>query len=378
VYRSGVGRELMVLAYTELPHPGVRGPRPASGGGFDEAAMVANAVAMQITAGLGLSAPTQRARAWAALRSGQPVEGGCTPSKPDVAATSVPMHVPRPPEVPPGLWDGGGWIARIEPDASSASGDASGADASEVAPGFRVVFTDGTWAWMHEHSLVWRWRRHSSRSDQVEARRLAVGDDLVFIDGEASKTLLAKVLEVSSEMPELAVASAWVDYWRAALARAHARCGSYAALARALAALGCRVQAQTVRLWCIGATIGPEDPEDVRRVGELLDDQVLTTRQADVWRAIRTLRHAHVRLLSRLASLARSVGPAAAHGHLPADEILDAASGLTAADIETAVVIVTIDRVERADAVPRILAGRRRDPNEPVDLIRTVPDEEQQ
>jgi hypothetical protein len=382
VYRSGAGRELAVLAYTTQlepgpPKSGVAGCVGAPAGGFDETVVVRSAIGMQIDAGLGLSAPEQRARACAAVRFGT-ADGRYQFPGPGAGPTSVDLQVPCPPEVPPGLWSGGGWTAHIEPDPVSTPGDASGVGASEVAAGLRVVFSDGTWAWLHRHNLVWRWRRHSERVDYVEAGCLRVGDDLVFIDGDAHKTLLAKVLEVASEVPELAVAGVWADYWRVALGRAYSRYGTYIALGRALAVLGCRVQAQAVRLWCIGVTIGPDDARDVQRVGELLDDQVLKTHHIEVWQAMKTLRHAHVRLGRRLVELARSLGPATGTGHLPADEILDEASGLTAADIETAVVMVTVVGLEPVDAVPRILAGRRRDHDEPVDLIRTMCDEEKQ
>jgi hypothetical protein len=377
VYRSGIARELKVLAYADRSEVRRAGHASARANAtFDEAVTVADAVSMQLVAGAAISTPKQRARAWTALSSQRSSDGGVGPSEMSTSA-DVEFRVPRPPEVPPGLWSGSGWTAPIEPEASTSPVVAS-RDQSELAPGFRVEFTDGTWTWFRENSIVWRWRPNSGRTEPVEARSLAVGHELVFIDDDAGKSLLGKVIEVFSAVPELAVASAWVGHWRECLARAYSRCGSYAGLRRALAELGCAVQDQTVRLWCLGETIGPDDRDDVRRVGELLDDRVLLTKLPDVWRAIRTLRGAHGRLKTRFASLARVSGPAAAQGRLRADEILDEASGLTAADIESAIVMVTVNRVERADAVPRLLVGRRRDPDEPVDLIRASDREEQQ
>lgn len=379
VYRCGIGRELVVLAYTARSGSGRPAPiTPGSGpdNGFDEAGVVAAAVGLQTEVGLGMSAPPQRVRAWEAVRSGRSEAGAYRRGADGGAVGVVTADVPPPPEVPPGLWDGGGWTAGLDPDPASDDG-ASGTDAAEVAPGMRVVFTDGTWAWLHDDSLVWRWRRNLGRTDPVEARKLSVGDAVMFIDGDAQKTLLTKVLEVASEVPELAVASTWVEYWRTALARANARFGSYAAVHRALAAHGCDVDYQTVRLWCVGATIGPSDADNVRRLGDVLDDSILRDSHGLVRQGIRTLRGAHIRLGRRLAGLARSLGPAAGGGHLPADEVIDDASGLTAADVESAVEVVTVAEVEPAAVVPRVLTGHRRGPDEPVDLIRTIPDEEQ-
>ena len=167
------------------------------------------------------------------------------------------------------------------------------------------------------------------------------------------------------------MASGWHECWRAALQRAFARTGSYAALARSLAALGCRVQAQTVRLWCVGVTIGPDDREDLARVGETAGNPVLAAQAAEVWRAMQTLRNAHVRVGRRLAALARAIGPAAGDGRLPADEVIDPASGLTAGDLGAAVTVLRVTQIEPAAAVPVILAGARLRAGEPVDFIAT-------
>jgi hypothetical protein len=45
---------------------------------------------------------------------------------------------------------------------------------------------------------------------------------------------------------------------------------------------------------------------------------------------------------------------------MPADELLDARSGLTAADVETAVSVATVTTVSPVGDVPAVLTGRRR------------------
>ena len=376
VYRAGAGGELAVLAYTSGPDhmgsAGCHGAVATRGRRFDEAEMVATAIGRQDEAGLRLSEPEQRTRAWASLRSGVAGGGirdratGCSPARP-----AVEISEPAPPEVPPGLWDGTGWIAPLGPDATASTLTAGAGRISDVSPGFRATFADGSWAWLAERGHVWRWRPHSGLPQQVEASRLAVGDDLVFIDGDAHKTLLAKLLDVAENIPGLAVAAGWHSHWRSVLEHAYKRYGSYNELAHALAALGCRVQGQTVRLWCVGVTIGPDDFEDVRRVGEIAEDTVLLTLAGEVWRAMRTLRNAHVKVSKRLTALARVIGPAAGTGRLPADEIIDPASGLTAGDLGTAVTLVRLTGLERVLAVPTVLAGARRTADDPVDFLTT-------
>jgi hypothetical protein len=76
-----------------------------------------------------------------------------------------------------------------------------------------------------------------------------------------------------------------------------------------------------------------------------------------------------VRAGRRLAALARAIGPAAGDGRLPADEVIDPASGLTAGDLGAAVMLLRVTRIEPTEAVPLILAGARRQAGEPTDFL---------
>jgi hypothetical protein len=187
---------------------------------------------------------------------------------------------------------------------------------------------------------------------------------VLFLDGDGHKDLLAKVLEVASGVPELEVAAVWLGQWRRVLAAGYRRFGTYESFAAALHAEGCAVQAQTVRLWVVGDIIGPSDEADVRRLAVVMNDEVLLRGHAEVCRAIRSLRGAHVKLGRRLADLARHVGSAAVAGRLAADEVVDEASGLTAADFQQSVEILTVATVEDAGDVPSLLAGRLGDAEE--------------
>jgi hypothetical protein len=73
---------------------------------------------------------------------------------------------------------------------------------------------------------------------------------------------------------------------------------------------------------------------------------------------MRVVRSAHVSLGQRLGRLARSVGAATAVGRIDADEIVDAASGLTAADFAGSVEILTVKSVNSAGRIPALYIGR--------------------
>ncbi len=191
------------------------------------------------------------------------------------------------------------------------------------------------------------------------ATALSPGDQLVFLDEDAHKSLMTKVLEVAESVPALAVAGGWLAHWRSVLLAAYGDAGSYSRLAGQLGEQGCLVQAQTVRLWVIGVTLGPDDPDDVHRLALVTADPVLLAAHGEVSRAMRTLRGAHVKLGRRLAELTRHIGPTVGAGGLSGDEVVDELSGLTAADIESAVTVIAVRSVAAIGDIPAVLTGRR-------------------
>lgn len=347
VYRCGIARNIQVLAYD-----------PRGGASFSEAALVRAVVDTQARILAELSAPEVRAAAVLSL-TGSRLRGTAGPSLGVVVGPLARLvDVPPTADEPPGLWEGT-WP---RPDDPGMRGGASpdSPEACEAVEAMRAYFSDGTWALLAVTGAVTRWRPNSAGPDHgARVSDLRVGDELVFLDGDAHKDLVAKVLEVAGDVPRLVRPVAWVARWRTALLRARARFGTYEALGCAMRVCGCGVQTQTVRLWVVGVTIGPDDPEDIRRLGEVLGDDLLVGRYPDIYDAIRELRGAHVRLGRRLARMARHVGPAALAGRIADDELIDERSGLTAADFEDAVEVVTVMRLEPAGTVPRIITGRR-------------------
>lgn len=350
IYRSRAGASVRVLAYS-------------GGETFDEAAIVARSAQNQSDVSLALASPSRRIRSWALL-AGEPVWGASQEmmTRGLRRAAVIAVEAPPPPEAPPGLWQGNSWVVDAEPLAWSRTERERAVD--QVVDGLRVGFDDGSWAVLASEDIVGRWRPASQRLDHVVASTLQAGDRLVFLDEDAHKTLLGKVLEVADGVPALAAAGAWLDLWRQALRRGYRQAGGYAQFSRAVNAERTRegrraLDAVTVRFWVTGNTIGPEDPADVRRVAAVVGDPILLAAHSQVHLAMRTLRNAHVQLGRRLADLARRFGPAAASGALPLDELLDERSGLTAADIETAVTLATVTTVDPVGDVPALLTGRR-------------------
>jgi hypothetical protein len=354
VYRAGVASTLHVLSYAP-------DAAAVSDGGFSEAATVQSVVSIQTARERWLARPATKARSWAVL-SGERIliPDDVEPAMDDPSPTLV--FASQPPEVPPGLWDGRDWLTPLE------SGDAVRAVAGDAAPegrldavvaAVKVTFADGRWAVLDLDGTVTRFRPGSGTADPgYGVRQLRAGDQVLFLDGDSRKDLLGKVLEVAVEVPALAVAAGWVSHWRRVLAASYRSLGTYEKFAARLREFGCAVQTQTIRLWVIGVTIGPEDPEDVLRVGRVAGDEVLLNHRQEVVRAMRSLRGAHAQLGRRLAEIAVHVGAAAAAGHIARDEVIDERSGLTVADFQDSLDLVTVQSVDPAGDVPLVITGR--------------------
>lgn len=367
VYRAGIAKSLHVLAYTP------EGAIDSVARGFDEVDLVRRVMADQDAREAWFGRAAAKDRVWSTLSGdGRLIadDGKVTPPSGDVAGVGVVLTSPA--EVPPGLWDGDGmgWLAPLEPPATAISETDGAVDRSvgAVVSAVRVVFDGGRWALMDIAGVVTRFRPGSGTATPAYAvASLKPGDQVLFLDRDSRKDLLAKVLEVAEEVPALAVAAGWVAHWRRVLAGAYRTFGSYERFASALRAQGCTLQTQTVRLWVVGVTIGPEDSEDVHRVGVVTEDPVLLEQDAEVHRAMRSLRGAHQSLGRRLSEVALQVGSAVAAGQLAADELVDERSGLTAADFQESVEILTVKTIDPVGEVPYLVVGRLSEPEEDFD-----------
>jgi hypothetical protein len=353
VYSSGIGSDVRVLAYVPERELVVQAP-------FVEAEHVRRTIAYQRQYGAWLARPALKARAWKTLSAedlGITDEDPLTPQVDPTHVGSLPL--PEPPDVPPGLWDVG--IQSVEQPEVGSERQAPSISLDRVTPieGLRVIFEDGRWAILDRGGSFTRFSPVLQRAEPGTAvTNLAVGDEVVFLDGDARKDILTKVLEVAKEIPQLATPATWVKYWSDALRRAKERFGTYTALAAALRARGCRRETQTVRLWVVGVTIGPLDPLDVRRVGDALDDAPLRDHHTTVYQGIESFRGAHAQLMERVGALALQVGGAASAGAIRADEVIDERSGLIAADFQGCIQIVRVRSIVAVGLVPYATIGR--------------------
>lgn len=354
VYLSGLASELVVLAYDAESDLTIADP-------FIELEQIRRTIAYQKAYASWLARPALKARCWERL-SGDRLNVVDTEQRPPhVDVASVPSAAPpEAPDVPPGLWE----VSMQEMAREGhlpGSGTAFGGDLSRLVDGLRLTFDDGRWAIVDRDGTVSRYTPGDRRTNQmtvVDATTVSVGDFLVFLDGDARKDVLGKVLEVAKDIPHLAAPATWVEYWRDSLRRARERYRTYNGLGEALRALGSQRETQTVRLWVVGTTIGPSDPLDVRRLGEALGDATLREHHTLVYQGINSFRNAHAQLMERVGALALHVGPAATSGVVRSDEVIDERSGLTAADFQDCIELLQVRSITSIGQVPFGALGR--------------------
>ncbi len=352
IYSSGIAREVHVLAYAAERTLVVPDP-------FIEAEYVQRAIAYQRTYGAWLARAALKARCWKALSGNDLGIVDDEPYPPKIDSGEVRIgSVPPPPDVPPGLWEiDMSWLDRSEGEREGGTTTSAG-DRDVSIHGVRLTFDDGRWVFLDRDGIVTRYKLAAQEAEPgVNVSDVRPGDQIVFLDGDARKDILGKVLEVAKEIPQLATAATWVEYWRDALRRAKQRYKTYEFMADRLHARGCRRETQTIRLWVIGATIGPQDPMDVKRVGQALEDVPLRDHHDVVYAGIEGFRKAHAQLMERLGTLAVQVGPTA---HTRPDQIIDERSGLTAADFQGCVEILRVRTVAPAGVMPLAAVGRLR------------------
>lgn len=355
VYGTGLAPEVKILTYaTERSLAAIHD-------GFVEADRVATSADFHRERAAWLGADAVRAKSWNML------SGDAVPV-PESAAVIWPepvVLVDAPaPDLPPDLWSGVGVLAEpqeIDLDLAAIEAAASGGPRPQFASAIRVTFEDSTWVLLDSGSTVTRYDSVTLRAKAgFDVMKIAPGEEIVFLDDDARKDVLTKVIEVAGQVPHLAVAATWANYWRKALLRGKQLFGTYTAFAEELWRAGCERQVQSVRFWVVGDVIGPRDEEDIRRVGEVIKDVVLRDHWQDVAKGVAAFRKAHTELTKRVGTLAIRYGAGAATGGLRRDELIDERTGFTAGDFSDCVEIRRVRSVTPQGVVPVSMLGRLR------------------
>lgn len=125
---------------------------------------------------------------------------------------------------------------------------------------------------------------------------------VVVPQGDGREELFARLVTATHQSQDLQAFDVLFVRWRDACRTAYRDAGSWEALGRRMKAEGCLVTSQSPRTWATGAVIGPEDPEDIRRIGKLAGDPLVERQYRRIDAAVRQVRSLHMRLGSLLSA----------------------------------------------------------------------------
>lgn len=141
------------------------------------------------------------------------------------------------------------------------------------------------------------------------ARELHPGDQLVVPRGEGRDEIFGRLVQAAHRRGDVSDLDVLLGRFRIACRSVWEECDrNWAEVKRRLEAVGAHAVNQT-KSWAEGSTIAPEDPEDVRRIGELAGDRHLVNSWATVAAIASEIRSLHSRLGR---SLSQALGEVAA------------------------------------------------------------------
>lgn len=174
---------------------------------------------------------------------------------------------------------------------------------------------------------------------RVAAKSLRAGDVIYLVDRNARRDLFKAMTDKLSEAQAYATLSGLIDFWHTRAARLRGSDMTYEGIYRRMG--GTRITSfQTVGTWIRGDVDGPQDPDDVTRFAQAVEDNTLLEEAQRVGWALKTVHVIHRKagrwLSSRIngASLRQE------------DAFVDQSLGIRVTDLLEAVTAVAVDSVD--------------------------------
>jgi hypothetical protein len=230
---------------------------------------------------------------------------------------------------------------------------------SVLVPALRIEFADG-FCYAEPDSRMTVFLPATDRTDDRRADGLRPEDIVIFVDGDQRRQLYEAVLERIEHHPAMGATYILVRYWQQAVREGFFRSGMTCdELLRKLQARGCqRETPQTVRSWITGQVRGPLDLEDIRRVGEVFEDEALTQEWKEIGKALRRIWGLHIALARKLN---RVIAQAGLKGQRPdaSEECIDRELNLYLDDFRDSVTVHRVTAISlETTPVPYVLTGR--------------------
>jgi hypothetical protein len=195
----------------------------------------------------------------------------------------------------------------------------------------------------------------SKRGDSLEA-----GDRLIVIAPEAREFIASRVLSARRNEERDSPADRTIRRWQQELATGIENVGlGHAEVLRRIRELGSRrTTSGVIRQWAAGQVLGPLDPQDIRRVAEVIESEWLIANWRSVGAALFAVRNGHRVLGRRITQIIRKAA-VGEHEVSVKDRDFLAQLGITMGRLQDAVTVLTVEQVSaEAGMVPVERIGR--------------------
>lgn len=193
------------------------------------------------------------------------------------------------------------------------------------------------------------------RGDSLEP-----GDRLIVVAPEAREFIASRVLSARRDEERNTPADRTIRRWQQELATGIGRHGvSHADVLSRIRELGSRrATSGVIRQWAAGEVLGPLDPQDIRRVGEVVSSEWLKENWRSVGAALFAVRNGH-RVLGRRITQIIQKAALGEHEVSTKDKDFLEQLGITMGRLQDAVTVLTVEQIS-ADAgmVPVDRIGR--------------------
>jgi hypothetical protein len=199
-------------------------------------------------------------------------------------------------------------------------------------------------------------------TEQRYISSLRVHDRVLLIYGERRQSFYDLLISRVHRHPTFALHAALVKRWQEEITHAfyeyrRRMSGSLTSLHRALLEEGSTISYPAVRLWLVGETLCPDDPDDVRRMGTVLHIPFVVSNYRRIHAAAKRLGDCHRALSRRLNSWLRAQ---AVNSETSSEQdIIDAELGITFDDFKSSLMLLRItDKRTVAEPVFKSRLGR--------------------
>ncbi len=228
-----------------------------------------------------------------------------------------------------------------------------------LVPALRIEFADG-FCYAEPDSPMTVCLPAMEKTDDRRADGLRPEDVVIFVDGDQRRQLYEAILERIEHHPAMGATYILVHYWQQAVREGFFRSRmTYEEFLQKLRLRGSRMQTtQGIRCWVTGEVLGPNDGEDIRRVGEIFNDGALIQEWKNIDRSLRRIRGLHISLARKLN---RIIVQAGLKGQYPdaSEECIDPELKLYVDDFRDSVTLHRVVTISQDTIlVPYVFTGR--------------------